>query len=130
MLDAESNMLAPFFGRPELAGSHYPRIIWQFLSEVAQTDSDHLIRRERLLRTCLELKRLDSLSTPSGSIKIEHVTSEPNEHFMLTIDDLEDRIAMLQDVRAKLSFLKRDLAALLGSLPAMYTPDEISPTTR
>jgi hypothetical protein len=37
----------------------------------------------------------------------------------LTIDDLEDRAAMLEDVRAKLSFLKRDLASLVLSLPAI-----------
>ncbi len=34
------------------------------------------------------------------------------------IDDLEDRSAMLEDVRAKISFLKRGLPALLLSLPA------------
>jgi hypothetical protein len=129
-LDTDSNMLAEFFGRPELPTSHYPRIIWQFLNEVAPTDPDHLIRRERLIRTWLELNRLDSLATPSGRLKIEHVTSMPDQHLTLTIDDLEDRIAMLQDVRAKLSYLKRDLAALLASLPELYTPDETSPTTR
>jgi hypothetical protein len=35
----------------------------------------------------------------------------------LSIDDLEDRAAMLQDVRARISFLKRDLATLVASLP-------------
>jgi len=35
----------------------------------------------------------------------------------LTIADLKDRSSMLQDVRAKVSFFKRDLAALLLSLP-------------
>jgi hypothetical protein len=45
------------------------------------------------------------------------VTSQPSNKLPLTIDDLEDRSAMLQDVRAKISFLKRDLAALLLSLP-------------
>jgi hypothetical protein len=35
----------------------------------------------------------------------------------LSIDDLEDRAAMLQDVRARISFLKRDLGTLLVSLP-------------
>jgi hypothetical protein len=34
----------------------------------------------------------------------------------LSIDDLEDRAAMLQDVRARISYLKRDLGALLASL--------------
>jgi hypothetical protein len=119
ILDAESNMLAAFFGRPESPSSHYPPVVWQFLGEVARSDPDHLTRRERLIRTWLELKRLDSLETPPGKVKIEHVTSMPVEQLRLTIDDLEDRMAMLQDVRAKLSYLKRDLAALLMSLPQL-----------
>ena len=45
------------------------------------------------------------------------MTSQPSSKLLLTIDDLEDRSAMLEDVAAKLSFLKRDLAALLLSLP-------------
>jgi hypothetical protein len=45
------------------------------------------------------------------------VTSQPSDKLLLTIDDLEDRSAMLEDVRAKISFLKRDLAALVLSLP-------------
>ncbi len=127
VLDAESNMLASFFGRPEMATSHYPAVIWKFLNEVAPSDPDHLIRRERLMRSWLEVKRLDSISSPSGLVKIRHITSMPEEHFALTIDDLEDRAAMLQDVRAKLSFLKRDLAALLASLPDL-SPEVDSPT--
>jgi len=117
VLDADSNMLAPLFDRPSLPANRYPTVVWKFLSEVAPTDPDHITRRERLMRTWLELKRLDSLTTPAGRVKIEHVTSTPNELFNLTVDDLDDRVAMLQDVRAKLSFLKRDLAALMASLP-------------
>jgi hypothetical protein len=45
------------------------------------------------------------------------VTSEPSEDLKLSIDDLEDRAAMLQDVRARISYLKRDLGELLASLP-------------
>ncbi|HXJ38617.1 MAG TPA: hypothetical protein VNH18_05025 [Bryobacteraceae bacterium] len=121
-LDADSNLLAPFFDRPQSPVSRYPPLVWQFLGEVAPSDPDHLTRRERLIRTWLDLKRLDSLTTPSGRVKIEHVTSMPEEHLKLTVDDLEDRIAMLQDVRAKLSYLKRDLAVLLASLPDLNQP--------
>ena len=45
------------------------------------------------------------------------VTSQPSDLYKLTIDDLEDRAAMLQDVRARISFLKRELGTLLASLP-------------
>ena len=130
MFDADSNMLAEFFDRPELPGSHYPTVVWEFLSEVSHDDPDRLTRRERLMHTWLELKRLDPVSTPSGKVKIEHITSKPDEHLSQTVDDLEDRIAMLQDVRAKLSYLKRDLAALLASLPDLNQDDNSSPRLR
>jgi hypothetical protein len=39
----------------------------------------------------------------------------------LSIDDFEDRAAMLQDVRARISYLKRDLGALVASLPPVVT---------
>ncbi len=120
-LDAESNMLARFFGRPELPTSHYPPVIWRFLSDVAPSDPDHIARHERLIHTWLELNRIDSLTSTSGKTKIEHVTSMADQHTPQTIDDLEDRIAMLQDVRAKLSFLKRDMAALLNSIQESST---------
>jgi hypothetical protein len=65
----------------------------------------------------VEVKRIDAPGTPAGEKKIDHVTSRPSDGYKLTIDDLEDRVAMLQDVRAKLSFMKRDLGLLLQTFP-------------
>jgi hypothetical protein len=45
------------------------------------------------------------------------VTSQPSDKLPLTIDDLEDRSDMLEDVRAKVSFLKRDLPLWSYLLP-------------
>ena len=99
-------------------------MIWAFLGEAVPRDPDGITRRERLMRIWLEVKRLDPPpNTPAGQIKIDHVTSMPQQHLPLSIDDLEDRIAMLQDVRAGLGYLKRDLAALLGSLPEVHPDD-------
>ena len=95
-----------------------------FLLAVPASDPNHLARWQQLMKTWLELKRLDPPpDTPAGRTKIEHVTSMPEQRLMLTIDDLEDRAAMLEDVRAKLSYLKRDLAALLSSLPDVAGTD-------
>lgn len=118
VLAFDSNMLAEFFDRPAVEDSHYDPIVWHFLNEVAATDPDKLTRKERLIHTWYSLKRIDPPSTPAGKRKVERVTSQPSDEFQMTIDDLEDRSAMLQDVRAKISFLKRDLAALLSSLPS------------
>ncbi len=75
-----------------------------------------LTRKEQLLQTWVQVRRIDSLSSTE---KIDRLTSQPSESLKLTIDDFEDRGAMLQDVRARISYLKRDLGALLASLPAV-----------
>jgi hypothetical protein len=114
--DFESNMLAQFFDRPVLSDSHYPATIWSFLNESAPNSPTIATRKEQLIQTWIQVKRIDSLTSID---KIQRLTSQPSELLKLTIDDLEDRAAMLQDVRARISFLKRDLGALVGALPAM-----------
>jgi hypothetical protein len=110
--DFDSNMLAEFFDRPTLPISQYPATIWVFLNEVYGPTG--LTRKEQLLQTWVQVKRIDSLSSTE---KIDRLTSQPSQGLKLTIDDFEDRGAMLQDVRARISYFKRDLGLLLASLP-------------
>jgi hypothetical protein len=112
--DFPSNMLAEFFDRPTLPNSTYPLIIWTFLNQVSSVGPAGVTRRQSLLQTWVRVKRIDSLESKD---KIDHLTSQPSELLKLSIDDFEDRAAMLQDVRARISFIKRDLGALLASLP-------------
>jgi hypothetical protein len=114
--DFDSNMLAEFFDRPTLPNSQYPATIWIFLNEPSLSGPAGLTRKEQLLQTWVQVKRIDSLSSTD---KIDRLTSQPSENLHLTIDDFEDRGAMLQDVRARISFLKRDLGALLTCLPTV-----------
>jgi hypothetical protein len=114
--DFDSNMLAEFFDRPTLPNSKYPSTIWIFLNETSPWGPAGITRKEQLLQTWVQVKRIDSLSSTG---KINRLTSQPSENLHLTIDDFEDRGAMLQDVRARISYLKRDLGALLTSLPAV-----------
>jgi hypothetical protein len=112
--DFESNMLAEFFDRPTLPNSQYPATLWTFLNETSPNGQAGLSRKEQLLQSWVEVKRIDSLSSTE---KIDRLTSQPCESLKLSIDDFEDRGAMLQDVRARISYLKRDLGMLLASLP-------------
>jgi hypothetical protein len=114
--DFDSNMLAEFFDRPTLPDSRYPATIWIFLNEQGLNGAPGLTRKEQLLQTWVQVKRIDSLSSTA---KIERLTSQPTENLKLTIDDFEDRGAMLQDVRARIAYLKRDLGTLLATLPAI-----------
>jgi hypothetical protein len=117
LFDFNSNMLAELFDRSALDDSRYDPIVRSFLNDVAPTDQGGLTRKERLIQSWVALKRTDPPSTSAGKSKIDRLTSQPSDKLPLTIDDFEDRSAMLEDVRAKVSFLKRDLAALLLSLP-------------
>jgi len=114
--DFESNMLAEFFDRPTLPNSRYPETIWIFLNQTSPNGPPGLTREQQLLQTWVQVKRIDSLSSTD---KIDRLTSQPSQNLKLTIDDFEDRGAMLQDVRARISYLKRDLGALLASLPVV-----------
>jgi len=112
--DFDSNMLAEFFDRPVLPDSQYPATIWTFLNEAPASNPAGPTRKQQLVETWVQVKRIDSLASAD---KIDRLTSQPSQLRKLTIDDFEDRAAMLQDVRARISFLKRDLGALISSLP-------------
>ena len=107
-------MLAEFFDRPILPDSRYSETIWTFLNQPSINDPTGPTRKQQLLQTWVQVKRIESLDDTG---KIERLTSQPAEAVKLSIDDLEDRVAMLEDVRARISILKRDLGYLLGSLP-------------
>jgi hypothetical protein len=114
--DFESNMLAEFFDRPILPNSQYPETVWIFLNEPSPSGQAGVTRKQEMLQTWVQVRRIDSLSSTE---KIDHLTSQPSENLKLSIDDFEDRGAMLQDVRARISYLKRDLGVLLASLPTV-----------
>jgi hypothetical protein len=122
-VDSELNMLAPFFERKASHASTYPPVIWRFFSEVPPVDPEHLSRHDRLIHTWVSVGRIHSLDDPADRAKIDRVTSLGSQHIPLSIDDLETRVAMLHDVRAMLLYLKRDLAAVIASLPPMPVQD-------
>jgi hypothetical protein len=119
LFEFPANMLAEFFDRPELPNSQYPSIVWTFLNETAPAGPPGVTRRQELMQTWVRVQRINSLG---DAVKIAHVTSRPSDLFKLSIDDFEDRAAMLQDVRARISYFKRDLGELLSSLPPVPAP--------
>ena len=96
VFDFSSNMLAEFFDRAILPNSHYPATVWTFLNATPPAQAGGATRKEELLQLWVRLKRIDSLESKE---KIDHLSSEPSEGLRLTIDDYDDRAAMLADVR-------------------------------
>jgi hypothetical protein len=60
--------------------------------------------------------RIDKTDTPKGQDKIATLTSSISQKRGLSIDQIADREAMLGDVKAEVSLMKRDLSRLVLAL--------------
>jgi hypothetical protein len=60
--------------------------------------------------------RLENKDTPKAQHKIDLMTSSVSTQHSLSIDMLTDREAMLEDVRARVFLMKRDLSKLMLGL--------------
>lgn len=108
-----SNMLAPLLNEPVESVDVYSPLTLGFLNQVPEVDPAHVSRKQRLLITWQQVGRLDDLTSPTGRKKVEVLTAFGTRVPPQGIDDLYDRRAMLEDLRAKIALVKRDLAALL-----------------
>jgi hypothetical protein len=107
-------MLAPLLGGTPVLSTYYPPEVLEFLRSVpAGEDPAQSTRLARLLAEWDRVGRLSAADSPQRDQKIAALTTSDNPKVKVTIDDLTDRIAMLGDVRSKVSLMQRDLAALM-----------------
>jgi hypothetical protein len=115
-LMAQSNMLSKVFAHPSDANNVYPPVVVAFMNAVAPNDIDGLSRQDRLIRSWVEVGRIPEPDSDKGHEKIDHLTSLAGEKVKQSIADLDDRQAMLYDLRVRLNYIKQDLAILLASV--------------
>ncbi len=124
-LMVQSNMLAKVFAHPSDANNVYPPVVVAFMNSIAPNDVDGLSRQDRLIRSWVELGKIPEPDTLKGKEKINHLTSLPGEKIKQSISDLDDRQAMLYDLRVRLNYIKQDLAILLAAVPTIgLSPQE------
>ena len=112
------NMLAKFFDRPAEFHSEYPEEIWAYLNAVPPSEGSIETRRAQLLKQWTATGRIDETNSTKATKKLELLTSGVSQQRKLSLDLLSDRAAMLNDVRAKISLMKRDLSKLMLALRA------------
>lgn len=126
-LSDSPRMLARFFGRQpdatEAIPSIYPEEVWSYLNSAAPSQpnlsqSNIVTRREQLILKWRSEGRIAQDASPKGERKIETTTSNISQIHRLTINDLDNRVAMLLDVRAKVSLMKRGLGEIVRGLSA------------
>jgi len=115
-LGVAPNMLAKLFDRPTEFHSDYPKEVWTYLNSAPPAEPGDGTRRERLIKQWTDTGRLETGDTRKAQHKIELLTSGASDQRQLTIDLLNDRAAMLADLRACVALMKRDLSKLMLAL--------------
>jgi hypothetical protein len=115
----QSNMLSKVFDHPSDANNVYPPVVVSFMNAIAPNDLDGLSRQDRLIHSWVEVGRIPAPDSGKGHEKIDHLTSLPGQKVKQTIADLDDRQAMLYDLRVRLNYMKQDLAILLANVPTV-----------
>jgi hypothetical protein len=123
-LGVAPNLLAKLFDKKPEFHSDYPEEVWTYLNAVPPAEPGTETRRALLIKRWTELGRIESTETAKGNRKIELLTSSVSQQRSLTIDLLTDRAAMLEDVRAQVSLMKRDLSKLMLALRSQQSEEK------
>lgn len=108
------NMLAQLLGEPGVLRASYPASRTGVPSKCAdREDPSRGTRLQQLVSQWKDTGRLNSSNSADRDQKIEVLTTRSNSAVRVSIGDLTDRIAMLGDVRGRVSLIKRDLAQLV-----------------
>jgi hypothetical protein len=120
LLGDSPRMLARFFGRQpdatEAIRSVYPEEVWSYLNSATPSQSNGETRREQLVAKWRREGRIEQDTSPKGQRRIESITGNISPAGRLDINELNDRIAMLLEVRATVSLMKRGLSDILHAL--------------
>lgn len=113
-------MLARFFGREPAAAeaipSDYPQTVWSYLNSARLSEPNAATRREQLIAKWRSEGRIAQDTSPKSERKLESISSNLAQVRKLSISDMDDRVAMLLDVRATVSIMKRGLSEIVRTL--------------
>lgn len=108
------NMLAPLFGGHAVLRTYYPPFVLEYLQSVPPgEDPGRGTRLEQLMKDWDATGRLTLSDSAQRRSKIPALISGGDSKVRVSISDLTDRLAMLGDVRSRVSLIKRDLASLV-----------------
>jgi hypothetical protein len=110
----DPNMLAKIFKRPNNSKTEYPDVIWRYLNSVPPGGKKvGPTRRELLIDRWIMLGRVPSLNTPKGRLYARTLAGTIPQTNAVTIDMLEDRVAMLLDLKAEVSQIYKELLNIM-----------------
>lgn len=121
--ECEPNMLAKIFNRPTNQDIEYPKSVWSFLNTAPAgetgTASSGKTRKDQLIDRWISDKNIPSFTDLSNSKEIDILTATASQKKGLSIDNLNVRLVMLEQLQGELAKMKRLLMEL-----AMVVTDE------
>ena len=113
-------MLARFFeSKPtveEAIPSVYPAQVWTYLDSAPPSEPAKGTRREQLIAKWRQEGKIGPGNSLKDQRKVERFTDNVWQARKLSISELDNRLAMLMDVRTRVSLMKRELGEILRSM--------------
>lgn len=107
------NMLAKVFKRPNDSDTEYPDVIWNYLNTPPPGSKEGTTRREALIRRWEDLGRIPAQTTPKGRLYMRTLAGTVAQNKTVTISMLDDRTAMLLDLRAEVNQIYKELLNMM-----------------
>jgi hypothetical protein len=108
---ASPNMLAQILGRATPIDQSYPDSVWIYLNDPPPGTS--VPRRELLIQKWVAAKRIAPPNTRAGQRDMDAMSGATAQHKSITIDTLANRRIMLEEVKAVVSQMTRDLLDIM-----------------
>ncbi len=110
------NMLAPLFGGAPVLHTDYPLSVLHYLQSVPSGENAKgRTRLDQLREDWVKAGRLNGSGSARQDQEVQALTTSMNPAVKVSINDLSNRIAMLEDVSGRVSLMKRDLANIVRS---------------
>jgi hypothetical protein len=108
----DPNMLARFFCLSTTKDKDIPAPVWNFLNEPIPGGTG-LSRRDILIQRWVQIKRIPPPKSKEGQRRIALLSGTVAQTHQVSIDMLDNRVAMLNDLRAAIGLMSRELLEIM-----------------
>jgi len=110
--EKDPNMLSKMFDYPTTPDVDYPRTVWEFMNSVPADDPKGKTRRDQLIDRWIADKNISNFTDRSSAKQLDVITASNPRRHGLSIDTLNARQMLLQQLSAEILKMKRMLLEL------------------
>jgi hypothetical protein len=111
--EVEPNMLAKLFGYPTNPEIEYPNSVWQYLHQIPASEPNAKTRLDQIIDRWVADANMTAFTDRESKKQLDVLTASVSQKKGLSIATLTSREAMLQQLNAEISKMKRLLLELI-----------------